>query len=62
MAFAILFNNQRSSRLIIPRFALAIASILWILEGDQGLNLTTMVVNVGDNPLSYGLALSGVLI
>lgn len=62
MAFAILFNNQKSSLLIIPGFALAIAGVCWVLGGDQGLDLSTMFANIRDNPLSYGLAFTGALI
>lgn len=62
MAFAILFNNQKSSLLVIPGFALALAGVCWVLGGDQGLDLPTMFANIRDNPLSYGLAFVGALI
>ncbi|NLP33195.1 MAG: aromatic amino acid DMT transporter YddG [Oligella ureolytica] len=59
---AILFNKQRAGWLIIPGFLIAIAGICWVLGGEQGLDLSGMWGRVGDNPLSYGLALSGALI
>lgn len=62
MAFAILFNGQKSSWLVVPGFALAIAGVCWVLGGDQGLDPVAMLANVRDNPLSYGLAFAGALI
>ena len=63
MAAAILFNKQKANLLILlPGFALAILGICWVLGGDQGLHLPSMLVNIQDNPLSYGLAFTGALI
>ncbi|OLL30845.1 EamA family transporter [Burkholderia sp. SRS-W-2-2016] len=59
---AILFNRQRANVLVVPGFALSMLGICWVLGGDQGLDLPGMLENVKDNPLSYGLALSGALI
>lgn len=62
MGAAILFNHQRANWLILPGFALAIMGIGWVLGGDQGLHLPSMLENIQDNPLSYGLAFTGALI
>ena len=62
MLSAILFNNQKSSLLIIPGFLISILGICWVLGGDQGLDFAGMVENVKDNTLSYGLAFSGAVI
>ena len=62
MAAAILFNKQRANWLIFPGFALAMLGIGWVLGGDEGLHLPSMLVNIQDNPLSYGLAFAGALI
>lgn len=62
MVAAILFNNQKSNWLVIPGFIIAILGICWVLGGDQGLNLASMLENIKDNPLSYGLAFIGALI
>lgn len=59
---AIFFNKQKSTLLIIPGFLLAIIGICWVLGGDQGLDFLGMLGRVGDNPLSYGLALLGAFI
>lgn len=62
MVCAIVFNGQRSNWLIVPGFLLAIIGICWVLGGDQGLDFAVMLENVRDNPLSYGLALTGAVI
>lgn len=59
---AILFNGQKSSLLIVPGFLVSILGIGWVLGGDQGLDLVSMVDNVRRNPLSYGLAFTGALL
>lgn len=62
IAFAIVFNRQRSGLLIVPGFALSTLGVCWILGGEQGLDISGMTANVQDNPLSYGLAFAGALI
>lgn len=62
MLFSIAFNRQPSNLLIIPGVLVAIIGICQVLGGDQGLNFAGMAANIQDNPLSYGLALSGALI
>ncbi|MFW6699430.1 aromatic amino acid DMT transporter YddG [Acinetobacter pittii] len=62
MVAAILFNNQKSNWLVIPGFVIAILGICWVLGGEKGLDLASMLENIKDNPLSYGLAFIGALI
>ncbi|OZI54331.1 aromatic amino acid DMT transporter YddG [Bordetella genomosp. 4] len=62
MLAAIVVNKHRASWLIMPGLALAIFGICRVLGGDEGLNLESMLFNVQDNPLSYGLAFAGALI
>lgn len=62
MVFAIAFNNQKSSLLIVPGFAIAITGVCWVLGGDEGLDFAGMLANIQDTPLSYGLAFVGALI
>ena len=59
---AILFNRQKTSWLIVPGFVLSIVGICWVLGGAQGFSPASLVHNVLDNPLSYGLAFVGALI
>ena len=59
---AILFNGQRSNILIVPGFIIAITGVWWILGGEEGIGLHTMLLNIQDNPLSYGLAFVGALL
>ncbi len=62
IVFAILFNRQRATLLVVPGFLLSTLGVCWILGGEQGLDVSGMAANVRDNPLSYGLALAGALI
>lgn len=62
MVAAIIFNQQKSNLLVIPGFLIAILGICWVLGGEQGLDLPSMLTNIQDNPLSYGLAFTGALI
>lgn len=60
--FSILFNKQKANFLIIPGVCLAILGICWILGGSQKLSFNSILLNIKDNPLSYGLAFLGVLL
>jgi len=62
MVAAILFNKQKSNLLVVPGFLLSMIGICWVLGGDQGLDLSGMLINIEDNPASYGLAFGGALI
>lgn len=62
MIAAILFGGQRASLLVVPGFLLSMLGICWVLGGDQGLDVAGMLVNIQDNPLSYGLAFAGAVI
>mgnify|MGYP000959217381 CR=1 FL=1 len=62
MVFAIVFNRRKTTWLIAPGVALAIAGVCWVLGGDAGLDPAAMAANVRDNPLSYGLAFAGALV
>lgn len=59
---AIAFSKQRANMLIVPGFIFSMLGIGWVLGGDQGLDLHSMLTNVQDNPLSYGLAFVGAII
>lgn len=60
--FAILFNGQRAGLLILPGMLVSLLGVCWVQGGDEGLDLATMLANIHDNPLSYGLAFAGALI
>ncbi|KXO85313.1 hypothetical protein AYK86_06500 [Acinetobacter venetianus] len=62
MVAAIVFNQQKANLLIIPGFILSILGICWVLGGDQGFDLASMLNNIQANPLSYGLAFIGTLL
>lgn len=60
--FAILFNGQKSSRLVIPGLLLALLGVGWVLGGEHGLQLDEIISNVISSPLSYLLAFIGAFI
>ena len=60
--FAIVFNGQKSSWLIIPGLLLSVFGVTWVLGGEQGLDLNEITRNVISSPLSYILAFVGAFI
>lgn len=62
IVLAVIVNRQKTHPLIIPGVLLAVAGICRVLGGDQGFSFSEIAHNVMDNPLSYGLALSGAVI
>ena len=62
MLAAIAFNGQRANWLVVPGLLTSLAGICWVLGGAHGMDLSGMLANVQDNPLSYGLALAGAFI
>ena len=36
--------------------------IVWVLGGERGFNISEIVANIKNNPLSYGLAFIGTLL
>ncbi|WP_455853571.1 aromatic amino acid DMT transporter YddG [Pantoea endophytica] len=62
IVLAVIVNRQKTHPLIVPGVLLAVAGICRVLGGDQGFSFSEIAQNVMDNPLSYGLALSGAMI
>lgn len=62
IVLAVIVNRQKTHPLIVPGVLLAVAGICRVLGGDQGFSFSEIAHNVMDNPLSYGLALSGAVI
>lgn len=63
MLGAIIFNNQKANMwLLVLGGAMAFWGIGLVLGGNQGINLLSIISNIKDNKLSYGLAFSGALI
>lgn len=60
--FAILFNGQKTTWIIVPGVLLAITGICWVLGGENGLNPGEIVSNITSSPLSYFLAFLGAFI
>ncbi|HCM9713674.1 aromatic amino acid DMT transporter YddG [Enterobacter kobei] len=62
IAFAILFNGQKSTLWVIPGLILALLGVCWVLGGEQGLHPDEIMRNIVSNPLSYTLAFAGAFI
>lgn len=60
--FAILFNGQKTTWIIVPGLLLAITGICWVLGGENGLNAGEIISNITSSPLSYFLAFLGAFI
>ncbi|MEW5289868.1 MULTISPECIES: aromatic amino acid DMT transporter YddG [Erwinia] len=59
---AVVVNRQKTSPLIIPGMLLSVAGICLVLGGERGFSFNEMTGNIMENPLSFGLALSGAVI
>lgn len=60
--FAILFNRQKASWLVIPGLLLAVIGVCRVLGGDSGFSLVDISNNIVSSPVSYLLAFSGAII
>lgn len=58
----IIFHTKKASWLIYPGVLLSMLGIIWVLGGNDGLNLNEILANIYSNPLSYGLAFFGAII
>ncbi|WP_371371080.1 aromatic amino acid DMT transporter YddG [Sporomusa aerivorans] len=62
IVFAIIFNKQRSTLLIIPGLTLSLLGVCWVLGGEKGLDLSVMISNIKSNTFSYVSAFTGAFI
>lgn len=60
--FAVMFNGQKTSLLIAPGLLFSGLGVFWVLGGDSGLALFSIMENIRSNPFSYFLALAGAII
>lgn len=60
--FAILFNGQKTTWLVIPGLIIALTGVCWVLGGENGLIIDEIIINVASSPLSYFLAFLGAFI
>lgn len=59
---SILFNQQKTTWLVIPGFMISMVGITWVLGDESGLNIYLMFANIQENPISYVLAFVGAII
>ena len=62
IVFAIIFNKQKSTLLIIPGLTLSLLGVCWVLGGEKGLDLSVMISNIKSNTFSYVSAFVGAFI
>lgn len=62
IVFAIVFNKQKATLLIIPGLIFSLLGICWVLGGEKGLDLSVMLGNIKSNTFSYALAFAGAFI
>lgn len=62
IVFAIIFNKQKSTLLIIPGLILCLLGVCWVLGGEKGLDMSGMISNIKSNTFSYALAFAGAFI
>lgn len=62
MVGTILFTHKKANWLIVPGIILSMLGIIWVLGGEQDLDISQMTANIKTNPLSYGLAFIGALL
>ncbi|ALM83715.1 aromatic amino acid DMT transporter YddG [Bordetella sp. N] len=61
VAFSIFFNGQRARWLVWPGLLLALLGVVWA-QGADAVAPATLMAHIGNNPLSYGLALLGAVL
>lgn len=62
IVFAIIFNKQKASFLIIPGLVFSLVGVCWVLGGERGLDFSIMISNIKSNTFSYVLAFAGAFI
>lgn len=62
MVATIIFTKKKANWLILPGIVISMLGVVWVLGGEEGLNLREMLNNIQSNPLSYGLAFLGAIL
>lgn len=62
MVFSIVLNKMRTNWLIVPGCLTSIFGVLWVLGGEQGVDMGEILANLRSNPLCYLFAFLGALI
>ncbi len=58
----VLFTSKKANWLIFPGIVLSMLGIVWVLGGEQGFDISEMLLNIQANPISYGLAFLGAIL
>lgn len=62
MIATVIFTAKKANWLILPGVVIAMLGVVWVLGGDEGLNISEVLANIRSNPLSYGLAFLGAVL
>ena len=62
MVATVVFHTKKANWLIIPGILCSMVGIMWVLGGDEGIDISQMILNIKSNPLSYTLAFVGVIL
>lgn len=62
MVATVLFHTKKANFLIVPGIICSMIGIMWVLGGDEGIDISQVISNIKDNPLSYGLAFIGAIL
>jgi len=62
MVATVVFHTKKANFLIIPGIICSLIGIMWVLGGNNGIDISQMVDNIKFNPLSYGLAFIGAIL
>lgn len=62
MVATVVFHTKKANFLIVPGIICSMIGIMWVLGGDEGIDISQVISNIKDNPLSYGLAFIGAIL
>lgn len=62
MIATVIFTANKANWLILPGIVIAMLGVIWVLGGNEGLNISEVLANIKTNPLSYGLAFLGAVL
>lgn len=56
IVLAVIFKQQKSNWALFPGAALSFAGLVWVMKGDGDWSPATLLSNLQNNPVAYGLA------
>lgn len=62
MVATVIFHTKKANWLIVPGVLCSMFGIIWVLGGDDGIDISQIILNIKSNPLSYALAFIGAIL